>query len=232
MHVELGGYHVRDLLPVAAFDVDQAKVGTDLARPSTPGSTTPSASPRVGEFGVTVQRGPSLRQPRQVLPRGPRGVAGRAGRRGPGPTRRAGRRASVLFPVGSEQAQRHYAQACLDAGVAFVNAIPVFIASDPGVGTSLPRRRRAHRRRRHQEPGRLHDRPPHSDPPLRGPRPGPGPHLPAQLRREHGLQEHARARPGSSPRRSPRPQPSPARSRTTCSTPTTSTSAVRTMSRG
>ena len=35
------------------------------------------------------------------------------------------------LPVGSEQAQRHYAQACLDAGVAFVNAIPVFIASDP-----------------------------------------------------------------------------------------------------
>jgi myo-inositol-1-phosphate synthase len=35
------------------------------------------------------------------------------------------------LPVGSEQAQKHYAQACLDAGVAFVNAIPVFIASDP-----------------------------------------------------------------------------------------------------
>src|SRR3546814_961292 len=35
------------------------------------------------------------------------------------------------LPVGSEEAQRHYAQACLDAGVAFVNAIPVFIASDP-----------------------------------------------------------------------------------------------------
>jgi myo-inositol-1-phosphate synthase len=43
-------------------------------------------------------------------------------------------RADVLvsyLPVGSEQAQRHYAQACIDAGVAFVNAIPVFIASDP-----------------------------------------------------------------------------------------------------
>ncbi len=35
------------------------------------------------------------------------------------------------LPVGSEQAQKHYARACLDAGVAFVNAIPVFIASDP-----------------------------------------------------------------------------------------------------
>src|SRR5205807_3293795 len=35
------------------------------------------------------------------------------------------------LPVGSEDAQKHYAQACLDAGVAFVNAIPVFIASDP-----------------------------------------------------------------------------------------------------
>src|SRR5262249_957468 len=43
-------------------------------------------------------------------------------------------RADVLvsyLPVGSEEAQRSYAQACLDSGVAFVNAIPVFIASDP-----------------------------------------------------------------------------------------------------
>ena len=45
------------------------------------------------------------------------------------------------LPVGSEQAQRHYAQACLDAGVAFVNAIPVFIASDPEWARQVPRRR-------------------------------------------------------------------------------------------
>ena len=50
------------------------------------------------------------------------------------------------LPVGSEEAQRHYAQACLDAGVAFVNAIPVFIASDPAWAAQVPRRRRAHHR--------------------------------------------------------------------------------------
>ena len=46
MHVELGGYHVRDLVPVVAFDVDQTKVGTDLGKAIHAGQTTRSASPR------------------------------------------------------------------------------------------------------------------------------------------------------------------------------------------
>ncbi len=76
----------------------------------------------------------------------------------------------------------------------FVNAIPVFIASDPEWAAEVRRRRRADRRRRHQEPGRRHHRAPHPGPPVRGPGPGARPHLPAQRRRQHGLQEHARAR--------------------------------------
>src|SRR6202050_3115402 len=58
MHVELGGYHARDLLPVAAFDVDQAKVGTDLGKAIHAGLNNTVRFAEVGALGVTVQRGP------------------------------------------------------------------------------------------------------------------------------------------------------------------------------
>src|SRR6202050_147397 len=131
MHVELGGYHVRDIVPVAAFDVDQDKVGTDLGKAMFAGLNNTIRFAEVGEVGVTVQRGPTLdglgKYYREVIEESPAA---------PVDVAQALRdaRADVLvsyLPVGSEQAQRHYAQACLDAGVAFVNAIPVFIASDP-----------------------------------------------------------------------------------------------------
>src|ERR1700733_5641277 len=131
MHIELGGYHVRDILPVAAFDVDQTKGGTDLSKAIHAGLNNTIRFADVGEVGVTVQRGPTFdglgkyyREVVEESPAAPVDVAQAL--------REA--KADVLvsyLPVGSEQAQRHYAQACLDAGVAFVNAIPVFIASDP-----------------------------------------------------------------------------------------------------
>ncbi|MGH9093427.1 MAG: inositol-3-phosphate synthase [Acidimicrobiales bacterium] len=131
MHVVLGGYHVGDLEPVAAFDVDAAKVGTDLGKAVFAGQNNTIRFAEVGELGVTVQRGPTLdglgRYYRDVVeesPAPPVDVAAAL----------AEARADVLvayLPVGSEEAQRHYAEACLAAKVAFVNAIPVFIASDP-----------------------------------------------------------------------------------------------------
>ena len=131
MHVVLGGYHVGDLVPVAAFDVDAAKVGTDLGKAMFAGQNNTIRFAEVGEIGVTVQRGPTLdglgRYYRDVVeesPEAPVDVAAAL----------TEARADVLvayLPVGSEQAQRYYAEACLTAGVAFVNAIPVFIASDP-----------------------------------------------------------------------------------------------------
>ena len=60
MHVELGGYHVRDIVPVAAFDVDQAKVGTDLGKAIHAGQNNTIRFAEVGELGVTVQRGPTF----------------------------------------------------------------------------------------------------------------------------------------------------------------------------
>src|ERR1700733_13436322 len=131
MHVELGGYHVRDLVPVVAFDVDQTKVGTDLGKAMFAGLNNTIRFADVGEVGVTVQRGPTFdglgkyyREVVEESPAAPVDVAQAL--------REA--KADVLvsyLPVGSEDAQKHYAQACLDSGVAFVNAIPVFIASNP-----------------------------------------------------------------------------------------------------
>ena len=131
MHVELGGYHVRDVNFVAAFDVDATKVGLDLSKAIDAGHNNTIRFASVGQLGVEVQRGPTLdglgRYYRDVVdesPRPPVDVARALAAAG----------ADVLvsyLPVGSEAAQRHYAEACLEAGVAFVNAIPVFLASDP-----------------------------------------------------------------------------------------------------
>jgi len=131
MHVDLGGYHIRDIEVVAAFDVDADKVGVDVAKAILSGPNNTIRFAEVGALGVTVQRGPTFdgfgeyyTQVCEESPQEPVDVAA--------VLREA--RADVLvsyLPVGSEQAQKHYAQACLDAGVAFVNAIPVFIASDP-----------------------------------------------------------------------------------------------------
>ncbi|MGH7692516.1 MAG: inositol-3-phosphate synthase [Candidatus Dormibacteria bacterium] len=131
MHVVLGGYHVGDVEVVAAFDVDAAKVGLDLGKALfVPPNNTVRFS-AIADLGVTVQRAPTLdglglyyRETIQESPAEPVDVAAALADSG----------AEVLvayLPVGSEEAQRYYAEACLTAGVAFVNAIPVFIASDP-----------------------------------------------------------------------------------------------------
>jgi myo-inositol-1-phosphate synthase len=131
MHVALGGYHVRDVEFVAAFDVDAAKVGLDLGKAIFAGQNNTIRFASVGDLGITVHRGPTLdglgKYYRQTIEESPLEAVDVADE-----LRRS--QADVLvsyLPVGSEQAQKYYAQACLDAKVGFVNAIPVFIASDP-----------------------------------------------------------------------------------------------------
>jgi myo-inositol-1-phosphate synthase len=131
MHVALGGYHVADVKFVAAFDVDVAKVGFDLGKAIFAGPNNTIRFADVPQLGVQVQRAPTLdglgKYYRGTVDESPAEAVDVA------EALRAAR-ADVLvsyLPVGSEQAQKHYAQACLDAGVAFVNAIPVFIASNP-----------------------------------------------------------------------------------------------------
>jgi myo-inositol-1-phosphate synthase len=131
MHVELGGYHVGDIEVVAAFDVDATKVGEDVGKAIWAGQNNTVRFANVGELGVKVLRGPTQdglgKYYREVVDESPAPVVDVA-------TALAEARADVLvsyLPVGSEDAQKFYAQACLNAKVAFVNAIPVFIASDP-----------------------------------------------------------------------------------------------------
>jgi len=130
MHVELGGYHVRDVEVVAAFDVDAAKVGKDVAEAV---FTAPNNTIRFSDVpptGITVQKGRTLdglgTYYRQVVTESDAPEVDVV-------QVLKDNRADVLvcyLPVGSEQAARYYAQCALDAGVAFVNALPVFIASD------------------------------------------------------------------------------------------------------
>ena len=131
MHVDLGGYHVGDIEFVAAFDVDAKKVGRDLAEAivAPPNNTIQFAE--VPPVGVEVQRGPTFdgfgeyyRETSEESDAPPVDVAEVLHEA----------RADVLvcyLPVGSEQAARYYAEQALAAGVAFVNCLPVFIASDP-----------------------------------------------------------------------------------------------------
>jgi myo-inositol-1-phosphate synthase len=132
MHVALGGYRVGDIDFVAAFDVDQAKVGLDLGKAIfAPTNNTIRFAPDVPDLGVSVQRGPTLdglgRYYREVVEESPAPPVDVAEA-----LRRSGAEVLVAYlPVGSEAAQKHYAEAALEARVAFVNAIPVFIASDP-----------------------------------------------------------------------------------------------------
>jgi myo-inositol-1-phosphate synthase len=131
MHVSLGGYHIKDVQPVVAFDVDASKVGVDLSKAVLAGQNNTIRFSTVPETGVEVLRGPTMdglgRYYREAIEESAApevDVAEALSKSG----------ADVLvayLPVGSEHAQKHYAKACLEAGVAFVNAIPVFIASDP-----------------------------------------------------------------------------------------------------
>ena len=131
MHVELGGYHVGDVEFVTAFDVDATKVGEDLGKAIFRGHNNTIRFAEVPDLGLTVLRGPTLdgwgtyyRRSCEESPAPPVDVADEL--------RRSGAQVLVSYlPVGSEEAQRHYAEACLEAGVAFINCIPVFIASDP-----------------------------------------------------------------------------------------------------
>jgi myo-inositol-1-phosphate synthase len=131
MHVELGGYHVRDLEFVAAFDVDAKKVGRDLSEAISASENNTIRFADVPPLGVEVQRGPTLDGLGQYYAETIREAESPAV--DVAAALRAAR-ADVLvsyLPVGSEQAARFYAAEALKARVAFVNCLPVFIAGTP-----------------------------------------------------------------------------------------------------
>jgi len=131
MNVDLAGYHVGDIEVACAFDVAKGKVGRDVAEAihAAPNNTIRFAA--VPETGVRVERGPTLdgigRYLREEIDEADEPVAD--------VTEVLGRsRTDVLvsyLPVGSQKATEWYAERALEAGCAFVNCIPVFIASQP-----------------------------------------------------------------------------------------------------
>ena len=137
MHPDIGGWGPGDLKVVAAFDIDQRKVGRPLeeaifAKPNCAMIFEDDLPPS----GVTVQMGPVFDGVAPHMADYPEDEAFRPANDDPVEVvdvlKRTGAEVLVCYlPVGSEQAAAHYAQACLDAGVAMVNCIPVFIASAP-----------------------------------------------------------------------------------------------------
>jgi myo-inositol-1-phosphate synthase len=131
MHVNLGGYHISDIEFVAAFDVDKEKVGKDLSDAIFSGQNNTFKFADVPTTGVTVDRGMTHDGLGKYLSQ----VIEKA----PGPTADVvgilkERNVDVVvsyLPVGSEEATKWYVEQALQAGVGFVNAIPVFIGREP-----------------------------------------------------------------------------------------------------
>ncbi|MCM4081423.1 inositol-3-phosphate synthase [Paractinoplanes hotanensis] len=131
MHVVFGEYHVGDVEFVAAFDVDAKKVGQDLSEAIVASGNNTIKICDVPPSGVVVRRGPTL----DGLGEYYREVIDESDQRAVDVVRtlrESGADVLVSYlPVGSDEADRFYAQCALESGVAFVNALPVFIASDP-----------------------------------------------------------------------------------------------------
>ena len=131
MHVTLGEYHVGDIEFSAAFDVNVTKVGRDLSQAilAEPNNTIVFA--QVPHLGITVQRGPTNDGIGKYL----RGVVHEADQASVDVAQvLCETRTDVVvnfLPVGSQQAAEFYAEQALAAGCAFVNCMPVFIASNP-----------------------------------------------------------------------------------------------------
>jgi len=131
MHVAFGDYHVSDVQFVAAFDVDDKKVGKDLSEAINASENNTIKICDVPTLGVEVQRGHTLdglgkyyRETIEESGADPVDIVATLKER----------QVDVMvsyLPVGSEEADKFYAQCAIDAGVGFVNALPVFIASDP-----------------------------------------------------------------------------------------------------
>jgi myo-inositol-1-phosphate synthase len=131
MHVNLGGYHIKDLKFVAAFDVNANKVGKDIGEAILAEPNNADVFSEVGKLGAKVYKAPVMdginKYLEEVIPiseEKPVDVVE--------VLKETGAEMVVNYlPVGSEKAARFWAEVCLEAGIGFVNCMPVFIASDP-----------------------------------------------------------------------------------------------------
>ncbi|WP_298953087.1 inositol-3-phosphate synthase [uncultured Methylobacterium sp.] len=131
MNVALGGYHVGDVEIASAFDIAAGKVGRDLADAILAPPNNTQVFARVPQSGIVVRRGRTLdglgRYLRDEIAESDAPEADVTAE-----LKRTGTEVLVSYlPVGSQRATEFYAERALEAGCAFVNCIPVFIASDP-----------------------------------------------------------------------------------------------------
>ena len=137
LHPDLGGWRAEDLQVVAAFDIDARKVGRPLEEAifALPNNTK-DIDREIPPTGVTVQMGPMLDGCPAHMMNYPLHQRFEPARVPPVDITQALRASGAemlisYMPVGSQQATEHYAQACLDTGVSFINCVPCFVVSDP-----------------------------------------------------------------------------------------------------
>ncbi|MBN2015797.1 inositol-3-phosphate synthase [Candidatus Dojkabacteria bacterium] len=130
MHVNLGGYHVRDVEFVAAFEVNAKKVGKDIGEAIFAEPNNSDVFAKVGKIGAKVYKAPVMdginKYLAEVIP-----ISKRKDVDAVKVLKQTGAEIVLNYlPVGSEKATRFWADACIKAGIGFINCIPVFIASD------------------------------------------------------------------------------------------------------
>ncbi len=137
MHWEIGGYEPGDIEVVAAIDVDKRKVGKDVAEAIfAPPNNTTVFMRDIPPTGVKVVMGEVMDGVAPHMKDYPEDMTFVVSDEKPADIvkvlRESGAQIALNYlPVGSEDATRYYAECCLEAGVAFINCMPVFIASDP-----------------------------------------------------------------------------------------------------
>ncbi|HEY5805759.1 MAG TPA: inositol-3-phosphate synthase [Candidatus Saccharimonadales bacterium] len=132
MHVNFGGYHIRDIEVVAAFDVNSNKVGKDVAEAIYAAPNNTAIFAEVPKMGVVVSRGPRLdgvnKYTASLVPVDDGQKVADVVK----VLEDSGAEVVINYlPVGSQEATEFYAKAAIAAGCGFVNCIPVFIASNP-----------------------------------------------------------------------------------------------------
>ncbi len=193
MHVELGGYHVGDIEFSAAIDVGAQKVGRRPGRGGLRRAEQHVPVLDVPKLGVTVRRGPTMdgigkylkdvviesaAKPVDVA----RGAAGERDGRG------------RVLPAGRQRAGGRVLRRAVPGGGVRAGELHPGVPGQQGqVAAAVRGQAAAAGRRRHQEPGRGDDHPPHAGQPVQAAGRAGGPHVPAELRRQHRLPEHARA---------------------------------------
>ncbi|MGH7857495.1 MAG: inositol-3-phosphate synthase [Candidatus Binatia bacterium] len=146
MHLDLGGYRPGDIEVVCAFDIDERKVGKPLeAAAFAPPNNTMTIFPKLPNYKVRVEMGPvfdGFSEHMLQYPAENRFVPASTPPVDVAQVLRATKPDVVVnyLPVGSQKAAEHYARACLDEGVSFINCMPTFIVSDPHWGEEFTKK--------------------------------------------------------------------------------------------